>query len=309
MRAVVNGFDAGQFADSVSRPGIDPREWISYGIVDPETDADKSVEFDPDYGPLVNVTLHPSGKQVRARVAAQMAGNGEGEWFPFVEKDEVLVALAGGNERSCVIIGRLNQGVDGFPAKVGGVDTSKNAVAFRRCRTPYVWEVADRFMLTAKKKNSALAMDQGGNWYVRDGESNTMCISADWMGFQDKEAGNVLQLQQSKNRFFVGVDGARATLCLDPNSVSNLTSMGSIYISGAGTQAAWHATSVESIVALLVALGTKVVPPWTEPQVVAAIAAMLPLQPTTLTAIQTALKKPALQPLAPSIGCPGLFVG
>ena len=249
-----NEFDAEKMADAFSRPGIDPREWVSYGIVDPdgEADDDKSVEIDPDYGPLVNITLPPSGKQVRARVAASMAGNGEGEWFPFIEKDEVLVAIAGGNERNCVIIGRLSQGIDGFPSLVGGVDTSKNAVAFRRSRTPYVWELAEGpFFLTCTKNNASLLLDKAGQWYLKDGEGSTLFLGTDWLGFQDKSGANLLQLQLTAKRFFLSVDGGGATMALCAGDPSYIIVGSSLNIGTAGATPFWHATSIESVCVLL----------------------------------------------------------
>lgn len=305
------------FADAVSRPGIDPREWISYGIVDPETDDDKSVEFDADYGPLVNVTLHPSGKQVRARVASNMAGNGEGEWFPFIAKDEVLVALAGGNERACVIVGRLNQGVDGFPERVAGVDTSKNAVAFRRCRTPYVWEVADSFYVTSAKNNASLLLDRGGNWYIKDGAGSVLYVGADWVGIQTKDPTDfVLQYQMEKQLLNVSLAGGQTQVVLKADSTSTVTTAKELAIGTAGAMPFWHAISIESVANLLTALGGLTTPPWTPAQVAAAItiASTSPLLTIVDAAIRAGLAVPAVpSPIPgsakPGIGCAGIAIG
>jgi hypothetical protein len=308
-------FDAGIMADAFSQPGIDPREWVSYGIVDPDgaSDDEKSVEFDDEYGPLVNVTLHPSGKQVRARVASFMAGNGEGEWFPFIEKDEVLVALAGGSERNCIIIGRMNQGVDGFPERVGGVDTAKNAVAFRRCRTPFVWEFAEGpFLVTNAKNNASLFMDKGGNWYVKDGEGSTLYVGSDWMGFQTKDPTEfALQYQHADKLLNVNLGGGLTQVVLKSTDTSTVTTAQVLAVGTAGSMPFWHATSIESVAVLLTELGKVATTPWTAAQVAAAIASakVTPIDPVVLAPLMAALAAPAIPPTLPGLGCAGLVIG
>src|SRR5262245_23950415 len=105
---------------------MDMRQWCSYGTVDPETDDEKSVEFTDDYGPLVNVTIQPSGLPVRCRVASFVAGAGEGEWYPYIAGDEVIVMFPGGSELNAVIVGRLSNGLDKPAASVGGADPTEN---------------------------------------------------------------------------------------------------------------------------------------------------------------------------------------
>jgi hypothetical protein len=324
-------FDAGMFVDAFSRPGIDPREWISYGVVDQdgESEDEKAVEFDKDYGPLVNVTLHPAGKQVRARVASFMAGNGEGEWFPFIAKDEVLVALANGSERNAIIIGRMNQGVDGFPSRVGGVDTSKNAVAFRRCRTPYVWELAQGpFLITNKANNAALLMDKGGNWYLKDGEGSALHIGADWMGFTTKDTTDfAFQYQMDDKKLNISLDGGNTQMVLQTTDSSSITTSNTLNIGTAGAIPFWHATSIESVCALLdafmKALGLAIgaIPtPAIAPAALAAIfaaagqttlplaipvAAVAPLL-AIAPALQAAFAIPAVPNVVPSAAIPSL---
>lgn len=249
-------------AEGLGYPGIDPREWISYGIVDPDGEGDdaKSTVFDPDYGPLINVTLHPSGTPVVCRVASSLAGNGEGEWAPFIGKDEVLVALAGGSERQCVIIGRLNQGTDGFPTMVGGVDTSKNAIGFRRIRAPYVIELGgaevgklSSYMITQAVTNSSLLLDKGGNWYIKDGEGTALHIGPDWFGFQTIQSEYLIQMQLESKRLFISVDSGAAamTLSADPAVPSLIMSAGQLALGTNAHQPVWHGISAESVCMLL----------------------------------------------------------
>src|ERR1019366_2087115 len=135
-------YDAGLAREAVAGP-IDTRQWVSYGTVSPETPDAKSTTFTKEYGPLVNVKLHPTGIPVVCRVAHEVAGNGEGEWFPFIEGDEVIVLIPEGDETAgCVIMGRLNQEIDFWPTIVAGQDPRLNNFAFRRMRTPYIFETA-----------------------------------------------------------------------------------------------------------------------------------------------------------------------
>lgn len=116
---------------------MDPRQWISMGTIDEDSEDARSIRFNDDdgaplpTGPLVTVTLQPSGITVTCRVASFIAGVGESAWFPFQQKDEVIVAIPQGSERAGpVILGRLNQALDTFPAVVAGQDTSKNTFDF-----------------------------------------------------------------------------------------------------------------------------------------------------------------------------------
>src|SRR5579859_785093 len=120
-------FDHAQYANAFRRPGMDTRQWVSYGTVDADTSDAKAIQFKDDdgnpspYGPLVSVTLQPSGVSLPCRVLGQVAGNGEADYFPFLAGDEVLVLLPEGDERAgAVIVGRLNQEIDAWPLIVAG---------------------------------------------------------------------------------------------------------------------------------------------------------------------------------------------
>ena len=321
-------FDAQSIRSLFQFPGADTREWVSFALVDAESDGDKAVEFSEDYGPIVNVTLQPSGVPVRARVAAFIAGNGEGEWFPFMEKDEVLVVLPEGNERNAVIIGRLNQSIDKFPTMVGGVAVDKNAVSFRRRRTPVIEEVASTYFLTSVTTNAALLLDKGGAWYVKDGAGTTMHIGADWAGFTTKDSSDfVVQMQIADKRFYVSIDGGQAVLSLSTGD-SMLVTGGVLAIGTSGNNPFWHATTIESVCSLLTQWGillaadiVKLGAPLAAlaPVFAAGSAVSLPLAiaATSSTpmlapvaaAILGALSAPPVPPLLPGVACAGLVVG
>ena len=146
--------DIAALRDLMRGPGMDTRQWISYGIVDADNPEARSVRFNDDGGTplpegvLVAVTLMPSGISVTCRVSSQNAGSGEGEYSPFGPGDEVLVAIPEGNERAgCAIIGRFNNAHDVFPQQVAGQDITNNDTTVRRLKTPYVLETAASYMV------------------------------------------------------------------------------------------------------------------------------------------------------------------
>lgn len=82
--------DAGRIATALSRPGMDPRQWVELGIV-------TKIVIDPVHGPLADVLLLVSGEEVTARVGALYAGGGFGFYAPLKVDDEVLLGCPGGD--------------------------------------------------------------------------------------------------------------------------------------------------------------------------------------------------------------------
>lgn len=185
--AKARALDTQTIGDAFRRPGMDPRQWFSYGIVKPGKQGDEIVVFDEEIGyPLVSVILEPSKVPVRCRVGGRSAGNGEGEWDPFVEGDEVFVGIPEGNERAaCVILGRLNNQLDRFPMNsVAGQDPTTNAFAFTRRRTPFLQEYAGPIMLRSAMTGAFFSVDTAGVVTIRDGEGAAIQLSPDLVGMQ-----------------------------------------------------------------------------------------------------------------------------
>lgn len=179
--------DQTTMGQAVKQAGIDPRQWISIGLVTAGGEGDEIVVFDEDEGqPLVRVLLEPTKIPVRARVSGMFAGNGEGEWNPFVEGDEVIVAIPEGNERAgCIIFGRLSNGIDKFPMEsVAGQDPTTNTFAFSRRRTPVVTENAGPFLYRSSINESLISMDTAGVFTVRTSDASVLQMSPDVIGFQ-----------------------------------------------------------------------------------------------------------------------------
>lgn len=319
-----------ELAEIAGRPGIDPRRWITEGTVDPGDDA---IEFDDDFGaPLVNVTLQPSKAQVRCRVLMQAAGNGEGEWHPFVAGDHVLVGIVNGNERSCVILGRLNNSIDKFPDNVAGQDPRTNTFGFTRRRTPYLVENAGPWIVRQATTGALLSIDSSGVVTIREGSGSVLQLTPDLLAIQSADAKQLLQLDFTGERFTVQIGDALLTLGSSAASGPNaLVSPTAFSISTAGNPAAEHVTTAEAVAGmltqLLLALGASSPGPiigaalaGTAPAIVATAltaAGITPLLPPVAAALYAAFgaaqQKPPGIPgqgqVAPGLGASGLLTG
>lgn len=211
-------FDFEPLRKLLAGPGMDTRQWISFGTVLPEKESPDNdpVEFSTDMGgsPIVLVKLHPSGVKIPCRVACGVAGNGEGEWHPFIEHDEVIVAIPEGDEAAgCTIIGRLNNDIDKFPSVVAGQDVNKNNFGFKRIRTPYVVEFASTFLQRSDTTGAFMLFDGDGSITIANGENAFMTVGLDLIGFQDETADCLIQIDVKEKalRFEAsGNDGASA---------------------------------------------------------------------------------------------------
>lgn len=332
--------------EGISFPGIDPRQWISYGVVD-----DEAVTFDEELGPLLAVTLQPSGYQVTCRLAYGTAGNGEGEYHPFVPGDEVLVAIPEGDERAgCVVFGRLNNGIDKFPDKsVAGQDPTTNTFGFRRMRTPWVEEIAGPWLLRQATTGALVSLDTKGTLTLKDGQKAALQMTPDLFGYQSGDAKFLLQLDLTGKRFTLQVDDAVLTISGSKASPakSALAIPGTFAITTSGNPAAEHVATIEAIANVLAqllgtisplitsglaplvtpaagapigpAIATPIVAALTPAQLATAItaAASAPANPAVAAAIfgafSGAQQKPPGVPgqgqLKPGIGCAGLLAG
>jgi hypothetical protein len=88
---------------AVSRPGIDPRTWISVAYVASEVVVDMETE-DGSAGIFVDVVLLPSNMEATARLGASYAGNGFGIYTPLHVDDEVLVVAPSGDPNNGLVI-------------------------------------------------------------------------------------------------------------------------------------------------------------------------------------------------------------
>lgn len=314
-------FDPSSMGGAFSRPGMDPRMWTSAGRVDADTPDARNVEFTEEYGPLVAVTLQPSGLPVRARVGSSHAGNGEGSWRPFMEGDEVQVVINEGDERNCIITHRLNQQIDKFPTRVAGSDMTQNSCAFDRMRTPYIFETERAYLVHNAATGSYFSMDATGAVQLVNGDKAFLALTPHLIGMQTGDASCLFQIDVEKKQINIEANGAKATFDAER---STFTSSGTFEFAGLGNAANGHAATVEGVCALLQAFAVAAAAAATTPiSLVSFFASLpvslaglistashLPLLPTVQTAITGALgaaQSPSLGIFG--VGAPGTLVG
>lgn len=224
------GADLATMADAFKGPGQDTRQWCSVGTVFEKQNVDgatiEPVEFDPEFGsPLVNVKLLPSGYECRCRVAGAIAGNGEGQWHPFVPGDEVVVLVPEGDERSGpIIVGRLNNSIDKWPDEsIAGQDPTNNTFAFERRRTPFVAEYASSYMLRSAVHGAFILISDTGMVTIRDGSKGSLQIGPDIFGFMEGGGEEAVEdpdvTPEPTAMFQLDLTGRRATLQVDDASI------------------------------------------------------------------------------------------
>jgi len=320
-------------------PGRDTRQWLSIGLV-----TNEPVDFDPDHGPLVPVNLVPSEVEVQCRVAMQVSGNGEGEYYPFVEGDEVVVVVPGGNERGgCVVIGRLPNQRTPFPKdSVAGQDPATNSFGFRRTKAPYVTEAAGPITMRQAESGAFLSFDQKGTVTITNGEKSALQLSADALALQSGDGKALFQLDLTNGRATLQTGDAVLTLAratASPNA-SSIVVPSVLRLAAAGAPPAEHLATTEGMVNLISgifnALGAILTPlgatPLTgaslgaifsDPAFSVAIAAALPVlatrtqNPFVASALALIFGSPVPKPqptpgqgqTSPGIGCTGLLGG
>lgn len=103
--------DVGRLAEAVSGPGIDPRTWLSFGVV-------TAIGSDAE-GFFADTTMVPGMVKVPARVGMSYAGPGFGESSPVGVDDEVVVVIPDGNPANGgVVVARLWSASDAPPSDV-----------------------------------------------------------------------------------------------------------------------------------------------------------------------------------------------
>lgn len=333
--------DLSALAASLASSGIDTRQWVSFGLV-----TEEPIDFDPDHGPLVPVNLTPSEVEVQCRVAMQVGGNGEGEYYPFVQGDEVIVLVPGGNERGgCVIVGRLPNQRTPFPQEsVAGQDPSTNSFGFRRTKAPFITEAAGPITMRQAESGAFLSLDQAGTATLANGEKSALQLSSDALTLKTADGAGILQLDITGGRATLQMGGAVLTLASSSAvpPTSSLVTPSVLQIGAAGAPPAEHLTTTEQVVNLVSgifnALGAllALVPPappltgptlaafFQDPAFSAALAAAIPTiistrtqNPLVAAALVAYFANPTTKPpavpgagqLQPGLGCVGLLGG
>ena len=323
--------DLNVLAAAIARPGMDPRVWVSYGLVAPDNEDHKSVEFDAGWGPTVWVVLQPHDQLVACRVAASVAGNGEAEWVPFTSGDEVLVLIPEGDTRSVsVIVGRLNNEQDKFPDYVAGQKTDTNLFSFRRQLGSYLIEGDAALIMRSAVTGAMIGIDELGNLTLRNGDGTVFQLGAHGCAMQnaDGDLQMAIDTDQKSVNLMAGASGFK----LANSGPSSLMTAGALELSACGVNAVEHLVTLEQLLNILAfvltlptasdAPGTFVPTGFTAHAAALtaisgclALAATTPLNPAALGAITAALqvqfKPPATVAgqLMPGIACSGLLGG
>lgn len=340
-RRVPGAIDNRTMAEAVSVPGVDPRDWASFGIVD-GGDAESPVVFHEESGqPYVLVTLEPSKRPAMCRVGMEVAGNGEGDWVPFLNGDEVLVVMPEGREDNAVIVKRLANKLDAFPmSSVAGQDPTTNSFGFRRRRTPFIEEYSGPVFFRSASTGAFFSIDSAGTVTIKDGENAALQLGPDAFQYSGPSSPTsppefLLQFALTQRQFMVQC--ADAFFCLSASDgtpeVNSLTVPGSFQVATVGNAAGEHVVTTEALMNILanytVALSaltagfTAPPTPSTADPLLAGIVATAALSstwsswPLTRAAIQSGFAamspKPASLPGSgqslPGIGCPGFFSG
>jgi hypothetical protein len=241
--------DIATLAEAFAKPGMDPRQWCSYATVDRETPDQKSVQFTDEYGPLVSCTLHPSGIPVVCRVAHEVAGNGEGEWTPFVAGDEVIVLIPEGDESAgCVIVGRLNQEIDAWPKTVAGQDATANNFGFRRMRFPYVIETAASYLIRHATTGAFLGINGEGVVTIANADNAFLALTASLLGLQNGDADVLMQIDVGAKQVVLEAVGTKLSL---DGAASTFISSGTLNVGTSGLQGSGHAITLEQVLGLI----------------------------------------------------------
>lgn len=283
-----------------SGPGVDTRQWLSYGLVRQDTDQAPSVLFNDEQGnprpyPVVLVTLQPSGIDVCARVASHHAGSGVGSWRPFVAGDEVQVALMQGDEHDCVIVGRTSNGADAFPTMVAGNDPTKNNFTFERYLEPYVVESGTSILLREAATGAFFTLGDTGNAVLQSGDGHYLALQHDQITLQTKDLSCTIQIDPSAQQVFLQASSSSgaAQLLLDSGGQSALMTQGQLTLTtGGGGYASGHAITLEQVTTLLFAVLSGIGPLFTVP--------LTP--PVILALVNAALLLAAASPVAPFTG-------
>lgn len=244
-------------AEAFKMPGIDPRQWVSYGTVDPGTPKQPPIIFkdsngNPNpYGPQVMVTLQPTGISVPCRIAGAVAGDGESEYYPFIPGDEVIVIVPEGDERAgAVIIGRLNQELDAFPLVVAGQDVTKNTFGFRRMRTPFIVETAAAYLIRSALTGSQIGIDSEGKVLINDGDQGLMTIGPEGIGFTSGDGESFMTIFPGPKEVYLGAGST--TFDLVDNAESKFISQAAISFATLGGSPNGTAVTAEQVVAFVI---------------------------------------------------------
>lgn len=226
----------------------------SYALVVAEKSGDEStVIVYQDAGPQVSVELQPSRIRVAARVGMSIAGEGEGEWYPFVEGDEVLVAIPDGDPRNgVVILARLTNARDTFPMRVAGQNARANKTGIRRQRAPFLWEIAEGWLLRQSASGAFISMEKAGRITIAGSTGAFLTVRDDFVGMQGADPELMIQVNDQKAKCRIQAKGS--LIEVKQELVRVLAPQ--VAIMASGLPPVGHAVTTEAVVNIIVSFMT-----------------------------------------------------
>jgi hypothetical protein len=115
-------FDFQKIRDSISAPGIDPRNFIAMGRIDEETEQDQDVfVWDEDFGWLVDVHLDNGEGPINCRMASFAQGGDVIKTSPPRPNTLVVVVFPNGDpNEDAIIIAQLTDVENKAPTEING---------------------------------------------------------------------------------------------------------------------------------------------------------------------------------------------
>lgn len=174
-----------------------------------------------------------------ARIATLFAGNDRGSWFLPDPEDEVLVAFAGGDPRTPVVLGGLWNGVDATPQQMDGA--GRNFVKKLRSRNGVAITLDDTdgretLVLETPGGQKVTLQDGPGQIEVRDSNGNTVTLNASGVAVQSSGAVTVQASSVTITAGTVAVNAGMSTFsgAITAQSVITPSVVGTTYTPGAG---------------------------------------------------------------------------
>ena len=317
---MAKGRDVAALRELVRGPGTDTRQWISYATVEAD-----GVSFNDDLGPMIRVKLHPMGQTVMCRVGMGVSGEQEGEWAPMLEGDEVLVAIPGDEKGGCIIIARCANTLDKFPRSIVGQDPGDNNFAFRRTRSPYVFENTGAILFRDAKTKAYWSRDKNGRTTMVSPDGAYFSIDDDFATWTSADAEIALQLVFDDSSSGAGLAlkaGTETQIVMRKTGASFVSAEGTLSLSAGGNQPFFHLTTIEQMIVFIetfmIAIGTLNPGILTGAALIGAMSAAssaalatagtYPLSALTSTALAAALALPRTA-TTPNVGSATIFAG
>lgn len=199
MKSIRTNVDIRRLANAVSYPGIDPRIWCSWAVVN-------QLGFDSKQGIFADVTLVPSGEPETVYIGASYAGGSFGEWEGVSKDDTVLLLFPNGDpNQGGVLVSRTWNGGDLPPAEVQDVLDSTSPTT-------------DRVTVVRPGSDWRVYTSQGGTIKMGDAQARNLAHSD-----EVQTALQAISVQLTALNAWLAAVVTPAGLFLDPSKAATIT--------------------------------------------------------------------------------------